>query len=89
MCVMGNGLQSGNRLADDRRMGFLTIRLLASRPALDKYDVTKRARGLCSMPGCVDMATVEITKSHAGYGLQTLALCPDHLMIYRPRKRGP
>ncbi len=68
-------------------MSFFTIRLLTSRPALDRFDVTKRARGLCSMPGCITKATIEITKSHAWYGVQVLALCPRHVMLYRPHRR--
>ena len=58
-------------------------RLLAERPDLDQYDVTKRAQGVCSATGCDARAVLEVTRPHARHGTWTRALCEEHAVKFR------
>jgi hypothetical protein len=62
---------------------YIRWRLLAERPDLDRYDVTKRARAVCSAVGCEERAILEVTLPHARHGTWTRALCEDHAVKFR------
>jgi len=58
-------------------------RLVAERPEFDRYDVTKRAQGICSAVNCEERALLEVTLPHARHGEWTRALCEDHAIKFR------
>ncbi len=64
-----------------------TWRLLGERPDLDRFDVTKRARYVCSAVNCEERAVLEVTRPHARFGTWTRALCEDHALRFRRASR--